>query len=125
MAGKEQARGYGWEHQKERKRWAFSVSRGTVLCRRCGLPIEPYDLWDLGHDDRDRSLSKAPEHRKCNRQTMTHARERAERAEARANGPVGEVTLVESEASPGFFYRRDVDGGLWHPHSDSPASRPW
>jgi hypothetical protein len=61
-------RGYGVEHKRLRAAWAPIVARGTVPCRRCGLPIPPDGEWDLGHHDTDRSLPAAPEHRRCNRQ---------------------------------------------------------
>ncbi|MGE3140566.1 MAG: hypothetical protein AB7I08_02770 [Thermoleophilia bacterium] len=63
------ARGYGWVHQQVRARWAVSVATGRVCCARCGLPIEPGEPWDLGHDDHDRTRYSGPEHRACNRAT--------------------------------------------------------
>lgn len=62
-------RGYGAEHQAARKRWARLVARGEVMCRRCNRLIGSDQDWDLGHDDRDRSLPSAPEHLACNRAT--------------------------------------------------------
>jgi hypothetical protein len=62
------ARGYGHRHQQLRKRWAPIVAAGGVLCARCGQPILPGELWDLGHDDVDRRVYTGPEHRaRCNR----------------------------------------------------------
>ena len=68
------ARGYGPPH-----RWEPRVKTGTVPCRRCGELIRPDEPWDLGHDDLDRSLPRAPEHRHCNRATRAHAAKRRTR----------------------------------------------
>jgi hypothetical protein len=65
----ERARGYGWPHQKLRKRYELFVGAGLVDCARCGQRIEPGEVWDLGHDDFDRSRYSGPEHRGCNRAT--------------------------------------------------------
>jgi hypothetical protein len=54
---------------------------GYLICARddCPVPnklIVPGMPWDLGH--KDGTLEYAgPEHRSCNRRTMTHARQRA------------------------------------------------
>ena len=61
-----QERGYGAEHQAERKRWIPAVAAGHVSCNRCNLPIEPQEPWDLGHND-DRTAWTGPEHQDCNR----------------------------------------------------------
>lgn len=65
-AGSRQARGYGWQHDQERKRWRPKVDAGLVNCARCGQPIEPGRPWDLGHTD-DRTAWTGPEHATCNR----------------------------------------------------------
>jgi hypothetical protein len=65
-------RGYGWDHQRARRAWAERVLSGTVQCRRCGRFIAGWEPWDLGHQDVDRSLPAAPEHRRCNRATASH-----------------------------------------------------
>lgn len=67
-------RGYGYQHQMQRKAWASRVDAGGVACRRCGEPIPPGSEWDLGHDDHDRSAPTRPEHRECNRATRTPGR---------------------------------------------------
>lgn len=63
-------RGYGWEHQQRRARWAPKVAAGGVACARCGEFIAPGAPWDLGHDDSDPSKRtySGPEHANhCNR----------------------------------------------------------
>jgi hypothetical protein len=65
--------GYGWDHQRLRESLRPAVEAGEVDCWRCGLRIEPGSLWDLGHDDRDRSVYRGPEHRGCNRAASAHA----------------------------------------------------
>lgn len=60
------ARGYGWHHQKLRKRLEPKVRAGKCLCERCGKPILPGQLWDLDHTD-DRTGYLGPSHRQCNR----------------------------------------------------------
>ena len=67
--GSRQARGYGAEHDAARKRWAPLVAAGNVKCWRCGEYIQPGAPFDLGHDDRDRSKYRGPEHLTCNRST--------------------------------------------------------
>lgn len=67
MPGKTTLDGYGWSHQQERERWRPDVEAGLVDCWRCTKRIEPFEPWDLGHDDNDRSRYRGPEHRACNR----------------------------------------------------------
>lgn len=92
-------RGYGAKHQALRRRWAPVVKRGEAVCARCGkwIPADPSVVrcprcgrfhlgWDLGHDDRDRSVWSGPEHECCNRGTATHRmRRRVERVVSRAD----------------------------------------
>ena len=61
------ARGYGGKHQALRKRLAVLVASGRAVCWRCGRAIYPGQSWDLGHDDRDRTIYRGPEHARCNR----------------------------------------------------------
>jgi hypothetical protein len=74
---------YGHAHRKERKRLEPIVARGETICWRCGELIPAHDVsraryvWDLGHDDDDPSVTRGPEHRECNRATLTHARDGA------------------------------------------------
>ena len=58
---------YGPNHRRRRAQFARRIERGDeVICPRCGLPIGPDQLWDLGHDDLDPRFER-PEHRSCNR----------------------------------------------------------
>lgn len=59
------ARGYGFRHQQERKRWALKVDRGEVSCARCGLQITPGTSWHLDHNA-DRTGYLGPSHKSCN-----------------------------------------------------------
>jgi hypothetical protein len=71
---------YGSVHKAQRKRWARVVAAGGVACWRCGKPIPPVARWDLGHveeEGRRRGFPvRHPEHRSCNRATVTHLREK-------------------------------------------------
>lgn len=67
-------RGYGNEHQKLRRRWAKVIANSGTACARCGCWINPGELWDLGHDDLDRTKYRGPEHRGCNRKTANRSR---------------------------------------------------
>jgi len=80
------ARGYGSAHRAERRRWAPFVEAGEVVCWRCRRLIVPGTPWDLGHDDRDRTCYRGPEHRRCNRATEAHAADRKRRRAAAARG---------------------------------------
>lgn len=71
-------RGYGTRHKQLRREWRREVESGVVDCARCHRLIHPDELWDLGHDDRDRSLYWGPEHRRCNRATAGRRRKPAE-----------------------------------------------
>lgn len=62
-------RGYGPDHRALREQYRPLVEAGDVRCWRCGELIAPGDAWDLGHDDRDRSVYRGPEHRAHNRAT--------------------------------------------------------
>jgi hypothetical protein len=63
--GSTTARGYGWTHQAERKRWEPIVESGYAVCVRCGLPIIPGTPFHLDHrDDQVGYLGVA--HARCN-----------------------------------------------------------
>lgn len=67
-------RGYGTTHQRLRRALAPLVLSGRATCWRCGLPIQPNEAWDLGHDDADRSITRGPEHANtCNRSAAGRA----------------------------------------------------
>ena len=71
---------YGTVHKKQRKRWARKVRAGVVSCWRYGKPIGATERWDLSHVDED-GLARGfptqhPEHRGCNRATVTHLKQR-------------------------------------------------
>ena len=59
-------RGYGTNHQRERKRWDPIVRAGNATCARCEEPISADGPYDLGHND-DRTQWTGPEHVACNR----------------------------------------------------------
>lgn len=62
---------YGAAHRRLRGMWKHRIKQGGVTCWRCGeqLPADiPDNAWDLGHDDKDRSKYRGPEHSAgCNR----------------------------------------------------------
>lgn len=60
-SGRTTRRGYGWAHQQLRARFAPQVAAGLVSCARCGKLILPWEPWDLGHSDVDRSVYTGPE----------------------------------------------------------------
>jgi hypothetical protein len=68
---------YDRQHRRRRAKWAKEVARGGVVCSRCRQPIAPLEPWDLGHDDDDPSRPPFPEHARCNRATLTHAKQNA------------------------------------------------
>ena len=63
---------YGSLHKKVRRQFVLRMGRGEVFnCWRCGLPIT--GPWDLGHVDSGQGVAgRWPEHRACNRRTLTH-----------------------------------------------------
>lgn len=76
------ARGYGSAHRRLRVQIARVVASGFARCARCGDPIVPGSLWDLDHDDRDRSAYLGPSHRACNRATKAIAFKRRDTSRA-------------------------------------------
>lgn len=93
-------RGYDSRHQQLRRWWARKVATGTVRCARgarCkqavngeGGLINPADKWDLGHDDRDRSIYTGPEHAACNRAVVGRfgTRRRPDESHPGGGGPL-------------------------------------
>jgi hypothetical protein len=115
---KTSARGYGWAHQKLRAKWSKFVAAGEVNCARCGRPIKPDQVWDLGHDDRDRTVYTGPEHahkRDCpaggNRATKRH-RKRTSRA----------LPSYEDDPERGIFWGPP---SIDRPYKPIRWSRPW
>jgi hypothetical protein len=81
---------YGAVHKAARKRFAARIRAGEVFycwrpsCPTPNVPINPL-AWDLGHVDpelRHQFGDRHPEHRRCNRSTMSHLKERLKAAEA-------------------------------------------
>ena len=86
MTGRTKQRGYGGRWKGLRESWQRRIDAGELVrCRRgsackfaemlddgsiVGGRVLPGMEWDLGHDDRDRSLPPHPEHRSCNRATQ-------------------------------------------------------
>lgn len=70
---------YGPAHRKLRAAWAKRIDGGeSVPCARCRQPIHAGMKWDLGHVDGGSPTDHSgPEHSKCNRASMTHARQAA------------------------------------------------
>ena len=80
---------------------------GGGLEHRRGEFIRPDEPWDLGHDDLDRSLPRAPEHRRCNRATRAHAAKRRKRG-SRLYGPRAEQGMVTSPEDPNKADRNEA-----------------
>jgi len=95
-------KGYGARHRSLRQRFARLVRSGQARCVRCGLPIAPNELWDLGHDDLDRSAWTGPEHRRCDRGAAAARmnRERAAALRASKGAPAGAASLLTVSAAP-------------------------
>lgn len=89
-------RGYGAAHDARRRADARRVATGTARCARgaackfaeevdgvlVGGLIHPAAMWDLGHDDRDRTRYIGPEHSACNRGTHGRGGSRRRPAES-------------------------------------------
>lgn len=68
-------RGYGTDHQRERRRWARIVAKGGVRCARCPRLIDPNEPWHLDHND-DRTGYLGPSHADCNDRAAARKRNR-------------------------------------------------
>ena len=80
---------YGRRHKELRRRFARRMARGEVFnCWRCGREINPLGLWDLGHvrDNTAAGGERWPEHRSCNRATVTNLKRKLADAEAAQRG---------------------------------------
>ena len=77
---------YGQYHIKARERWARWVKAVAASCWRCGKPIPAGAKWDLGHVDEAGRLqgfpARHPEHRACNRATVTILKQKLAAAES-------------------------------------------
>jgi hypothetical protein len=60
LRGSAAQRGYGREHRELRAKFQPIVEAGEAVCWRCGELIEPWESWDLGHDDDDRTVLSRP-----------------------------------------------------------------
>ena len=63
--GTRQARGYGSEHEAERRKWERIIRQGGWPCARCDNRIQPGDAFHLDHAE-DRSTYLGPSHAHCN-----------------------------------------------------------
>jgi hypothetical protein len=59
------ARGYGFHHQKLRRRWQAVVDRGEAVCSRCRSPIVAGQAWHLDHAP-GKVAYLGPSHARCN-----------------------------------------------------------
>ena len=62
------------------RRWVPKVRAGIVHCWCCGRLIPPGSGWDLGYMDNG---GRYPEHRSCNRATVTHLKQKLADQEVR------------------------------------------
>lgn len=68
-------RGYGPEHRRIRTELVAALTSGhTLECWRCGATITHPAQFDVGHDDNDRTITRGPECRRCNRASRTTGR---------------------------------------------------
>jgi len=72
----QEQRGYGSRHKSLRKALERVVAADDAVCARCGLPIQPWESFDVDHDDHDRSRYLGPSHVRCNRSTAHRRRRR-------------------------------------------------
>ena len=62
-------------HPPENKAKKMLKAGELVLCWRCQDPHQPITgrQWHLGHDDHDRTITRGPEHERCNLSAAGHA----------------------------------------------------
>ena len=81
---------YGTVHKKERMRWVRRVRAGGVVCWRCGDPIHPWrgGIWAMSVRTARLAATRLrhPEHRSCNRATVTILKQKLAEAEAAPRG---------------------------------------
>jgi len=73
--GRTTLNGYGWKHQQARARVKRLVDAGQAFRARCGGYIVPGEPFDLDHTP-DRAGYLGPSHRRCNRQTSLHRKQK-------------------------------------------------
>lgn len=73
--GTRQQRGYDQAHDQLRAAAVATLAAGhTLTCWRCGRAITTADDMHIGHDDLDRTITRGPEHKKCNLSAAGKAR---------------------------------------------------
>ena len=72
---------YNASHRAKRNALAPMVALGVVDCARCGERIQVGEPWDSRHCDGSGVRYAGPEHRRCNRATARHRKEREMYAE--------------------------------------------
>jgi hypothetical protein len=82
-------REYGYSHRSLRKRLAPLVEAGLFSCPKCGKQIKPGEPFDLGHQENG---GRAPEHRRCNRNTV------------RGRNELGEFLPGKPQQAPSFAF---------------------
>jgi hypothetical protein len=121
------ARGYGAAHRARRLQYQRLVAAGGARCARCGKPITPGELWDLGHiDGTNKTEYSGPEHAKCNRAAgarLSNAKRRGTNAKRRQR--IRRVPRTSMNVEP-ESYRDDPERGIyWGPPDERGLPRRW